>query len=388
MSGNVSESRRIGGQRKAVLYWLYPLITLGVCAIFIVMRACGITPPQQSLFLLLAVLLSNVYGGLIPGLVSAVLGSLTMVYTYSKAGTFLQYEPVDLHRAWLGAAMFVICAVFVGRLKNKLVRVEVRLVEQRLDDFSKLFSSLDVPIVECNWQRILSVNDSFCKLTGFAREELINQKPPYPFWPSDDHARTARALEAAMRGQAHEFEMPLVRKDGSRIPVIMYVSQLKDDQGRVNRLVYSYHNISAFKRTEESLREHENVITQAIYTAGMAVVVIDPVNDLAQIKGCFEELHGLVPGSFSGHISEINPLIHPDDLVVIKESLQRARDECVNFDLQYRVTMPQGQWRLLRAAGRYQYDDSGKPLRILILVHDVTALRQDGILATYGKTVA
>ena len=69
--------------------------------------------------------------------------------------------------------------------------------------------------------RLAYVNRAFCDSAGWPREALINQAPPYRYWPQDDPAEAARVAEhlrALLAGQARGegYRVTFVRPDGSR----------------------------------------------------------------------------------------------------------------------------------------------------------------------------
>ncbi len=110
-------------------------------------------------------------------------------------------------------------------------------------------------IMETDWQGIREVNDTFCQMTGFSRAELVGVRAPYPFWPAEEYARIAAALETSMRGQAREFELVLNRRNGERFPVLLAVSRfVQGKKGAPNRIVYSFRDLSELKKAETLVR--------------------------------------------------------------------------------------------------------------------------------------
>lgn len=325
--------------------------------------------------LIVCVMTCGVFSDLRMALSAAAVGWVTLFFTYARSEGWFQFDDIALQRLFFGFFLLFGSAMAVGRLKNRLLAAEVRLLEERYRDYASLFKEIDVPIVECDWQKILSVNGAFCRMTGFAEADLVNLKPPYPFWPAAEQAQTIRALESAMRGLAHEFELTLVRKDGTPFPVLMYVSQIRNAKGEITRQVFSYHDLSLFKRTERELREAEKTLSDAIFAADMAVLVTDGSASVAHVRGNFEQLHGMAPGSFSGRFADIQKVVPAEDFARIMATLRKAREDRVNFELHYRVNHSNGQHRWLRSTGCYQYDGSGEPVHGFMVLQDMTPIR-------------
>ena len=89
------------------------------------------------------------------------------------------------------------------------------------------FSALDKQGVHMN------VNQAFCEMTGFTREELIGSGPPHLYWPEEEYENIETAFRKTLNREFHEFELMFKRKNGERFPVIASPSCLLDDKGNV-----------------------------------------------------------------------------------------------------------------------------------------------------------
>ena len=70
---------------------------------------------------------------------------------------------------------------------------------------------------------IVHVNDRICEITGFARDELLGARTPFPWWPEDRHAELAAAFEQATASGAGEYEARFQRRDGAAFPAVVSV---------------------------------------------------------------------------------------------------------------------------------------------------------------------
>ena len=112
--------------------------------------------------------------------------------------------------------------------------------------------------------RITYVNAAFCKMTGFDEHELVGIKPPFPYWPPEEHERLQHNIELALSGRAPAsgFEMRLMRKSGERFDVRLYFSPLLDAQGKQFGWMASMNDITEPKRVRVELqRAHERFVT-------------------------------------------------------------------------------------------------------------------------------
>ncbi len=100
---------------------------------------------------------------------------------------------------------------------------------------------------------ILEVNQAFCELTGFEREELLGLRIPFPFWAPESAEEVREHAERIAQGDHAEFETVYTRRDGSRFPVSTHTVPAESQDGTQFGLVTTVRDISERKRHEEEL---------------------------------------------------------------------------------------------------------------------------------------
>jgi PAS domain S-box-containing protein len=89
-------------------------------------------------------------------------------------------------------------------------------------------------------------------MTGFARDELIGTRPPYPFWGTgEDAARNAEVFDRVRRGSHVECELTFVRRDGRQLPVHVRHSPMVDGAGAISGYIATVRDITDRHRAEE-----------------------------------------------------------------------------------------------------------------------------------------
>lgn len=138
-------------------------------------------------------------------------------------------------------------------------------------------SASDAILVGDRDGNLTSVNPAACRLLGYSEEELVGKNGRSlcaPEWLDlvDRHA----ARKAAGEEEAAAYEMVLVHRTGTRIPVEARTAVLRDGDEVVGAHAV-IRDISARKRAEEALRESEERFRGAFDAAaiGMALCAVD-----------------------------------------------------------------------------------------------------------------
>ncbi|OMG52378.1 PAS domain-containing sensor histidine kinase [Azonexus hydrophilus] len=120
--------------------------------------------------------------------------------------------------------------------------------------------------------RIIYVNPAFCRMTGFAAEELVDHEPPMPYWAPEHLDDTQAMHRAVMAGQAPSdgFEITFMRKDGERFRALVYEAKLIDGNGQHTGWMASVLDITERERAEELARQQQEQLqfTARLVTLG------------------------------------------------------------------------------------------------------------------------
>src|SRR5438477_7394337 len=131
---------------------------------------------------------------------------------------------------------------------------ELRQSEGR---FRGIFENAAVGIAQTHPSgRFLRVNEKFCSIVGYAREELV-QKSFQDITHPDDVAMGVSALAALVRGQSPsiEHEKRYIRKDGSPVWGELFISLQRDAAGEPAYAIAVIQDISERKRMDAELRQ-------------------------------------------------------------------------------------------------------------------------------------
>jgi PAS domain S-box-containing protein len=119
------------------------------------------------------------------------------------------------------------------------------------------------------------------------------------------------------------------------------------------------------------VRANEERLRLALEAARMGTWDWDLTSDRQVISTETEALFGFAPGAFTGDLDQLLASIHPEDRPLVREAAEQALDGG-ELRLEHRVVWPDGTVHWLETRGRVLRDSTGKPLRLLGVVRDVT----------------
>lgn len=104
--------------------------------------------------------------------------------------------------------------------------------------------------------RYLEVNDRYCAITGYAREELLAGMGPLDITHPDDIPVDRERIDRLLAGkQGYDAEKRFVRKDGQIAWVHITASTVRDVNGEVQYVTGAIEDITARKAAEMALQE-------------------------------------------------------------------------------------------------------------------------------------
>lgn len=132
---------------------------------------------------------------------------------------------------------------------------------------------------------ITNVNDAFCRLTGYAADELVgvsftDLSRPY----AEDFERSSGLFAAAVRGdiERYELEKRFQRKNGEVLRVRVTSGTLRDARGALKSVLIQVEDIERRKSAEDALRASENLFRRLVSVIPDAVVVVLESGQIAE----------------------------------------------------------------------------------------------------------
>ena len=299
-------------------------------------------------------------------------------------GSYLWSEQQAIRRAmfnhllfWLAGSLLLLIILFWGRKKIIEHNEAASALRKTELDFRRIFNNSPVPMVIVDRENdILSVNRKFTKLFGYTRDDISTADKwwetgyPDPAYREIVKAGWEEAIAAAeAAGQEIATQVwNLCCKDGTRRTSEFNLMPLAEVS------VISMNDITERQRTEEELRRSEEHYKEAQHIAHVGHWELDIINNELLWSEEIYNIFEIDPEKFGASYESFLEHIHPED----REQVDKAySDSIINkkpYSITHRILLDGDHDRIkyVQERCRTEYNDSGKPVRSIGTVQDIT----------------
>ena len=216
---------------------------------------------------------------------------------------------------------------------------------------------------------ITSWNPAAERLYGYSVEEAVGRSIAM-LVPPELRGRANLLATVRAGGSVHQYETQRLAKDGRRVEVSISMSPIRDESGAVVAAVAFTRDNTAHKERERQLLASEARLEEA-----QALAQIGSWQwDIAANKTTWsDELYRIsgtahVTPNYEGFLERV----HPDDLEMFAQAIERALTEATPFALDHRIVRPDGSIKVLASRGQVVTDDAGRVIRMSATAQDIT----------------
>ena len=237
---------------------------------------------------------------------------------------------------------------------------------------------------------ILTFNKAAELWLGYTAAEVVGKTTPVIIHDSDEVEQRAQELSQelgvtiepgfevfvakARRGEVEEREWSFIGKDGTRFPVLLSVTAMRDTEGNITGFLGLGSDITARKRIEEALSESEERFRIMADTAPVLIWMA------GRDKLCYFFNQGWL--DFTGRTLEEErgngwvDGVHPEDFRGCLDTSALAFDAQQMFTREYRLRRFDGKYRWILDTGIPRYTPDGSFVGYIGTCIDITERKQ------------
>ena len=235
---------------------------------------------------------------------------------------------------------------------------------------------------------ILEANDALLRMVGYERADLVSGRLRWTDlsvtqWLGRDRQELAGELERT--GSLQPFEWDYIRKDGTRVPVLLGAASFEGD----NQGVAFVLDLTERKRAEQALRQSEAYLAEAqrlTHTGSWAFNTI--TRKVTYWSDEMFRIHGMEARNGPPSRDEQVQLKHAEDRDSSRETVEFAIRDKTEFAVEYRHVMADGTVKYLHSIGHPVLDNTGALVEYVGTVVDITERRraEQRLLVQYRVT--
>jgi two-component system cell cycle sensor histidine kinase/response regulator CckA len=209
-----------------------------------------------------------------------------------------------------------IVGVHLDVTAQKEAEQKLRLLESAVVHARDAIVLLDAVATPNAGRSVLYVNDAFCKMSGYTREEVVGRSLNVLRGPESDPDTLDELRTALDTGQSLQAELLNYRKNGTAYWAELTLELVRDTSGRMSHWVMIQRDITDRKRAEDALRRSEEMFRGIFENAWAGVSLIDASGQFVSVNPAFTAMLGATESDIlTMHAKDVT---HPDSWLVQK----------------------------------------------------------------------
>jgi len=230
----------------------------------------------------------------------------------------------------------------------------------------------------------LEVNDSYCKMLGYTREELLKMSTQ-DIEAIESPEETIKHIKNIMAQGYERFESRHKRKDGKIIDVEISVNYLDVGEGQL--FVFA-RDITDRKQAEEALRDSEEKTRKMFESVSCGISVIDLNGVITEVNRRTVEMHGFSSKNELLGKSALD-IVAPRDREKIAKNMRQALKRGTIRGQEYTMLRADGSEFPAELSTSVLKDASGKLIGHITVSRDITEREQaEDILRMHERDLA
>ena len=288
------------------------------------------------------------------------------------------------------------------KAQNEVLEQRVRERTAELDNVTRLqravLDGTAVSIIATDPSGLITeFNSGAEKMLGYRRDEMVGRQTPLLLYLPDEvgaHAaelsqELGRTIEPgfevfvalSQQNEVRTREWTYVRKEGSRLPVQLSISPLKDTAGRITGYLAIAHDLTERKAGERALRNSEQQLKDIFRSMTEGLVLHDKTGAIIDCNDAAESILGLTRDQMMGRTS-FDPrwkALHDDESIFPAEmhpAMVTLRTGQPQRGVVMEVSKADGSSRWISINSEPMPGPDGTVQTVVVSFSDITARRQ------------
>lgn len=269
------------------------------------------------------------------------------------------------------------------------------IVQELLQLQSAILDGATYSIIATDGQGVIrAFNKAAEEMLGYSSNEVVGERVMDIFHDPEEIRQRAAEIEAesgvapgngfevfvhyVRLGYNEEREWSYIRKDGSRIPVLLSISALRDAQGTVTGFVGIAADLTLRKQAEEALKVSEERVRLGMESSQHGLWDWNIKTGEVFYDAYWARMLGYEPGELDYTVAAWESIVHPFDMPFVRNIMNdHWAGKTEFYEAEFRARCKDGRYVWILARGRLVARDSdGSPLRMMGTNQDITRTKE------------
>ncbi|MDT8375259.1 MAG: EAL domain-containing protein [Mariprofundaceae bacterium] len=215
---------------------------------------------------------------------------------------------------------------------------------------------------------IIEVNDAYCRIIGYTRNEIIGAHISRFEVAEETPEAIAAHIQLVIERGFDRFETRHRHRDGRLIDIEVSASFIPETDCFITFL----HDITTRKRTQTELQHSQDLLNEAQQLGKLGSWELNLVSGELRWTDETYRIFELDQTQFSPSYENFLNTIHPDDRDMVDQAYNQSLTDRRPYSIKHRLLFSDGRIKWVHEHCNNEFDASGKPLRSVGAVQDIT----------------
>lgn len=216
--------------------------------------------------------------------------------------------------------------------------------------------------------RIIEVNDAYCHIIGYTRDEIVGAHVSKFEAIEQTPEEIAAHIRLVIEQGSDRFETRHRHRDGHLVDIEVSISFIAE----TNCLIVFLHDVTERKLAQIELQHNQYLLNEAQRLGQLGSWELNLASSDLRWSDEVYRIFELDPARFSPSYENFLNVIHPDDRDRVNRTYTQSLENRQPYDIVHRLQFADGRTKWVREHCTSEFDASGKPLRSVGAVQDIT----------------